>query len=52
MYNYEVTPLTGEEKEEKKEEKVDWKDDKNVLIGGGVFVLLLVIWLIKKVNEK
>ena len=47
-----IIKLDEEKKEEKKEEKVDWKDYKNVLIGGGVFVLLLVIWLIKKVNEK
>ena len=47
-----IIKLDDQEKEKEAEEKVDWKDYKYVFIGGGVFVIILVIWLIKKVNEK
>lgn len=47
-----IIKLDDQEKEKETEEKVDWKDYKYVFIGGGVFVVILVIWLIKKVNEK
>lgn len=47
-----IIKLDDQEKEKETEEKVDWKDYKYVFIGGGVFVIILVIWLIKKVNEK
>lgn len=47
-----IIKLDNQEKEKETEEKVDWKDYKYVFIGGGVFVVILVIWLIKKVNEK
>ncbi len=47
-----IIKLDNQEKEKETEEKVDWKDYKYVFVGGGVFVVILVIWLIKKVNEK
>lgn len=47
-----IIKLDDQEKEKETEEKVDWKDYKYVFVGGGVFVVILVIWLIKKVNEK
>ena len=44
--------MDEEDNKIQKEEKVTLEDYKYILIGGGVFVFLIVIWLIKRVNEK
>ena len=47
-----IIKMDEEDNKVKKEEKVTLEDYKYFLIGGGVFVLLIIIWLIKRVNEK
>ena len=47
-----IIKIDEEKKEVKKEDKVTLEDYKYFLIGGGVFVFIIIIWLIKRVNEK
>lgn len=47
-----IIKLDEEKKEKSKVEDISLEDYKYILFCGGFFVLLLMIWLIKKVKEK
>lgn len=47
-----IIKLDEKKKPKADETKVDWKDYKEIYIGGGVFVLLLMLWVFRKAKEK
>ena len=47
-----IIKIDEEKKEVKKEDEVTLEDYKYFLIGGGVFVFIIIIWLIKRISEK
>lgn len=47
-----IIKLDKDKKKKQKIEEVHWEDYKYVFIGGGIFVVILMIWLIRRVKEK
>lgn len=47
-----IIKLDEKKKPKANKTEVDWKDYKEIYIGGGVFVLLLMLWVFRKAKEK
>ncbi len=47
-----IIKMNDLENKKKQDQEIHLEDYKVVFIGGGIFVFLLILWLIKKVKEK